>query len=65
MGGNPHWRRGHLERLQEAGRASAKERRRCERIVEAWNAAPTADWSPAIATALKAGYRWVECGGCQ
>jgi hypothetical protein len=28
-------------------------------IVERWNAAPTHDWSPAIA-ALKAGYRWLD-----
>jgi hypothetical protein len=35
-------------------------------IVERWNAAPTHDWSPAIGTALKAGYRWLDvfCGGC-
>jgi hypothetical protein len=32
-----------------------------------WNAAPTHDWSPAIGTALKAGYRWLDayCGGCR
>jgi hypothetical protein len=35
----------------------AAERERCAAIVERWNAAPTHDWSPAIGTALKAGYR--------
>jgi hypothetical protein len=29
--------------------------------------ADTRDWSPAIGTALKAGYRWLDvyCGGCK
>jgi hypothetical protein len=37
------------------------------RSLERWNAAPTHDWSPAIGTALKAGYRWLDvyCGGCR
>jgi hypothetical protein len=41
--------------------------RACTAIVERWNAAPTHDWSPAIGTALKAGYRWLDvyCGGCR
>jgi hypothetical protein len=36
-------------------------------IIEAWNAAPTHDWSPAIGTALKSGYRWLDvyCTGCR
>jgi hypothetical protein len=35
--------------------------------VARWNAAPTHDWSPAIGTALKAGYRWLDvyCAGWQ
>jgi hypothetical protein len=57
MGGTPHWRRGHLAWLQAAARTNAAERERCAAIVERWNAAPTHDWSPAIGTALKAGYR--------
>jgi hypothetical protein len=67
MGGTPHWRRGHLAWLQAAARTSAAERERCAAIVERWNAAPTHDWSPAIGTALKAGYRWLDvyCGGCR
>jgi len=66
MGGTPHWRRGYLSWLQAATRTSAAERERCAAIVERWNAAPTHDWSPAIATALKAGYRWLDvyCPGC-
>jgi hypothetical protein len=67
MGGTPHWRRGHLAWLQAAARTSAAERERCAAVVERWNAAPTHDWSPAIGTALKAGYRWLDvyCGGCR
>jgi hypothetical protein len=67
MGGTPRWRRGHLTWLQATARTSAAERERCTRIVETWNAAPTHDWSPAIGTALKAGYRWLDvyCAGCQ
>jgi hypothetical protein len=67
MGGTPHWRRGHLAWLQAAARAGAVERECCAAIVERWNAAPTHDWSPAIGTALKAGYRWLDvyCGGCR
>jgi hypothetical protein len=67
MGGTPHWRRSHLAWLQAAARASAAERERCAAIIERWNAAPTHDWSPAIGTALKAGYRWLDvyCGGCR
>jgi hypothetical protein len=67
MGGTPHWRRGHLAWLQAAARTSAAERGRCAAVVERWNAAPTHDWSPAIGTALKAGYRWLDvyCGGCR
>jgi hypothetical protein len=67
MGGTPHWRRGHLTWLQATARTSAAERERCTRIVETWNAAPTHDWSPAIGTALKADYRWLDiyCAGCQ
>jgi hypothetical protein len=36
-------------------------------IIEAWNATPTHDWSPAIGTALKSGYRWLDvyCAGCR
>jgi hypothetical protein len=66
MGGTPHWRRGHLAWLQAAAKTSAVERERCAAIVERWNAAPTHDWSPAIGTALTAGYRWLDvyCGGC-
>jgi hypothetical protein len=66
MGGTPHWRRGHLAWLQAAARTSAAERERCTEIVERWNAAPTHNWSPAIGTALKAGYRWLDvyCAGC-
>jgi hypothetical protein len=66
MGGTPHWRRGHLAWLQAAARTSAAERERCA-VVECWNAATTHDWSPAIGTALKAGYRWLDvyCGGCR
>jgi hypothetical protein len=54
-----------LARLQAAARTSAAERARCAAVVERWNAAPTHDWSPAIGTALKAGYRWLDvyCGG--
>jgi hypothetical protein len=64
MVGTPHWRRGYLAWLQAAARTSAAERERCATIVERWNAAPTHDWSPAIGTALKAGYRWLDvyCG---
>jgi len=53
--------------LQAAARTSAAERERCAAIVERWNAAPTHDWSPAIGTALKAGYLWLDvyCGGCR
>jgi len=67
MGGNPHWRRGHLERLHAATKLTAAERARCVAIIESWNAAPTHDWSPAIGTALTAGYRWLEvyCDGCR
>jgi hypothetical protein len=67
MGGTPHWRRGHLPWLQAPAKTSAAERERCAAIVERWNAAPTHDWSPAIGTALKAGYRWLDvyCGGCR
>jgi hypothetical protein len=67
MGGTPHWRRGHLAWLQAAAKTSAAERERCAAIAERWNAAPTHDWSPAIGTALKAGYRWLDfyCGGCR
>jgi hypothetical protein len=67
MGSTPHWRRGHLAWLQAAARTSAAERQRCAAIVERWNAAPTHDWSPAIGTALTAGYRWLDvyCGGCR
>jgi hypothetical protein len=52
--------------LQAAAKASAAERERCARIVERWNDRPTHDWSPAIGTALKAGYRWLDvyCDGC-
>jgi hypothetical protein len=66
MGGTPHWRRGHLAWLQATARTSTAERERCSAIVERWNAAPTHDWSPAIGTALNAGYRWLDvyCGGC-
>jgi hypothetical protein len=66
-GGIPHWRRGHLAWLQAAAKTSAAERERCVAIVECWNAAPTHDSSPAIGTALKAGYRWLDvyCGGCR
>jgi hypothetical protein len=48
-----------------SGQTSAAERERCAAVVERWNAAPTHDWSPAIGTALKAGYRWLDvyCGG--
>jgi hypothetical protein len=65
-GGTPHWRWGHLAWLQAAAGKSAAERERCAAIVECWNAAPTHDWSPAIGTALKAVYRWLDvyCGGC-
>jgi hypothetical protein len=50
---------------QAAARTSAAEPERYIAIVERWNAAPTHDWSPAIGTALKAGYRWLDvyCGG--
>jgi hypothetical protein len=67
VGGTPHWRRGHLAWLQATAKTSAAERERCTAIVERWNAAPTPDWSPAIGTALKAGYRWLDvyCGGCR
>jgi hypothetical protein len=67
MGGTPHWRRGRLAWLQAAARTSAAERKRCAAIVERWNAAPTHDWSPAIGTAVKAGYRWLDvyCSGCR
>jgi hypothetical protein len=66
MSDTPHWRRGYLAWLQAATKTSAAERERCTAIVERWNAAPTRDWSPAIGTALKAGYRWLEvyCPGC-
>jgi hypothetical protein len=60
MGATPHWRRGHLARLQAVFQTSAAERDRCAAIVERWNAAPTHDWSPAIGTALKADYRWLD-----
>jgi hypothetical protein len=55
------------ERGYKPRQASAAERERCAAIVERWNAAPTHDWSPAIGTALKAGYRWLDvyCGGCR
>jgi hypothetical protein len=67
MGDTPHWRRGHMAWLQAAAKTSAVERQRYAAIVESWNAAPTHDWSPAIGTALKAGYRWLDvyCGGCR
>jgi hypothetical protein len=67
MGGTPHWRRGHLAGLQAAAKTGAAERDRCAHIVERWNDRPTHDWSPAIGTALKAGYRWLDvyCGGCR
>jgi hypothetical protein len=58
---------GNLAWLQAAARTSAAERERCAAIVERWNTAPTHDWPPAIGTALKAGYRWLDvyCGGCR
>jgi hypothetical protein len=64
MGGTPHWRGRHLAWLQAAAKTSAAERERCAAIVERWNAVPTHDWSPAVSTALKAGYRWLDiyCG---
>jgi hypothetical protein len=67
MGGAPHLRREHLAWLQAAAKTGAAERERCAAIVERWNAAPTHDWSPAVGTALKAGYRWLDvyCGGCR
>jgi hypothetical protein len=64
MGGTPHWRRGHLAWLQAKARTSGAERERCAAIIERWNAAPTHDWSPAIGTALKAGYRWLDVYSC-
>jgi hypothetical protein len=60
MGGTPHQRRSHLAWMQAAVRTTAAERERCAAIVESWNAAPTHDWSPAIGTALRAGYRWLD-----
>jgi hypothetical protein len=60
MGGTPHWRRGYLAWLQAAANMGAAERVSCIAIVERWNAALTHDWSPAIGTALKAGYRWLD-----
>jgi hypothetical protein len=46
------------------GQDECSERARCAAVVERWNAAPTHDWSPAIGTVLKAGYRWLDvyCG---
>jgi hypothetical protein len=66
MGGTPHWRRHHVELRSIREKAAIAERRRCERIVEAWNRRPSHDWSPTIGAALKAGYRWlsVYCPGC-
>jgi hypothetical protein len=51
---------GHLAWQQATAKTSAAERERCAAIVERWNAAPTHDWPPAIGTALKAGYRWLD-----
>jgi hypothetical protein len=49
--------------LQAAARTTAAERARCAAIVERWNEQTTHDWSPAIGTALKAGYRWIDVYG--
>ena len=66
MGGTPHWRRARVEANRLREEVTAAERERCAAIVEAWNAHPTCDWSPALGTALKAGHRWlaVYCPGC-
>jgi hypothetical protein len=57
----------HLAWLSAAARTTAAERERCAAIVERWNEQPTYDWSPAIGTALKAHYRWLDvyCAGCR
>jgi hypothetical protein len=46
---------------------TSPQREHCTAIVERWSAAPTHDWSPAIGTALTAGYRWLDvyCDGCR
>src|SRR5690242_19867093 len=66
MGGRLHWRHDYLRERDARDRASTAERARCAAIVDRWNAEPTHDWSPAIGTALKAGYSWLEvhCAGC-
>jgi hypothetical protein len=48
--------------VQAATKTSAAERERCAAI-----AARIHDWSPAIGSALTAGYRWLDvyCGGCR
>jgi len=59
-------RRPQMQQEFADARAAAERRARCEAIVVRWNAAPAHDWSPAIGTALMAGYRWLEayCAGC-
>jgi hypothetical protein len=66
MGGTPHWRRGYISARALRECATVADRLRCERIVAAWNRRPNHDWSPAIGTALTAGYRWLDvyCPGC-
>jgi hypothetical protein len=55
----------HVPAMRNASRAALLGR--SMQLVERWNSAPTHDWSPAIGTALKAGYRWLDvyCGGCR
>jgi hypothetical protein len=59
-GGTPHWRRSHVEQIGIRERATRTDQLRCERIIEAWNKRPSYEWSPAIGTALTAGYRWLS-----
>jgi hypothetical protein len=50
MGGNPHWRRRHVELTAIRERATIADRLRCGRIIEAWNRQRTHEWSPAMTT---------------
>jgi hypothetical protein len=50
MGGNPHWRRRHVELTAIRERATIADRLRCGRIIEAWNKQRTHEWSPAMTT---------------
>src|SRR5262245_50977022 len=67
MGGPPKWTMENIERRIAYARRNEAYRARCIAICERWNNAPTLDWSPAIATALVADYRYLEvyCNGCR